>query len=523
MVAGALAFVLHGHLPYVRSRHPGSLEEDWFFQALTESYLPLIEMLQRSLQQGAQPRLTMSLSPTLLSLLVDPVLQERYEPWLQQRIELLERSSSEEQAAAADLSQHLQRQRQAFRRCGGNVLKHFVQLQRQGVLDLLTCCATHGYLPLLRDPSAAVQGQLRTAVREHERLIGEAPRGIWLPECAYFEGLDQQLAKAGLRYAILDAHGLLHALPRPRYGVYAPICSPGAVAFFGRDSEATLPVWSASDGYPGDPSYREFHRDIGWDLEESELQAAGIPSSRPLGLKLRRVSGGDCPLEAKLPYDPAAAERTAAGHAQSYVQARIQQLSELGSVMDQAPMVVAPFDAELFGHWWFEGPRFLEQVFAQGQAQGLSFTTLRQTLSQQPQLQVCRPSPSSWGQGGYHSYWLSSSNAWVVPDWHRACLAMVEVTAAHQGKRNTKHQRLLKQAARELLLAQSSDWSFILRAGTTTELARERIHRHLGRFWRLLDALQQPNHDTAEFERWLGALEREDSLFPSIDPSDWLP
>ena len=186
MVAGALAFVLHGHLPYVRSRHPGSLEEDWFFQALTESYLPLIEMLQRSLQQGSQPRLTMSLSPTLLSLLVDPVLQERYEPWLQQRIELLQRSSSDEQAAAADLSQHLERQCQAFRRCGGNVLKHFVQLQRQGVLDLLTCCATHGYLPLLRDPSAAVQGQLRTAVREHERLIGEAPRGIWLPECAYF-------------------------------------------------------------------------------------------------------------------------------------------------------------------------------------------------------------------------------------------------------------------------------------------------------------------------------------------------
>ena len=215
MVAGALAFVLHGHLPYVRSRHPGSLEEDWFFQALTESYLPLIEMLQRSLQQGSQPRLTMSLSPTLLSLLVDPVLQERYEPWLQQRIELLQRSGSDEQAAAADLSQHLERQRKAFRRCGGNVLKHFVQLQRQGVLDLLTCCATHGYLPLLRDPSAAVQGQLRTAVREHERLIGEAPRGIWLPECAYFEGLDQQLAKAGLRYAILDAHGLLHALPRP--------------------------------------------------------------------------------------------------------------------------------------------------------------------------------------------------------------------------------------------------------------------------------------------------------------------
>ena len=308
MAAGALALVLHAHLPYVRSREPGSLEEDWFFQALVESYLPLLGMLERSRQrQGVNPRLSMGLSPTLLSLLTDPVLLERFSPWVEQRCQLLQRASREEQPAAEQLHEHFRQQLKAFKGFGKQPLRGFIALQKAGVLDLLTCSATHGYLPLLRDPVQAVRAQLRTAVREHERLIGQAPTGIWLPECAYYEGLDQELAKAGLRYAVLDGHGLLHALPRPRYGVYAPICSPASVAFFGRDSEATLPVWSASDGYPGDGSYREFHRDLGWDLPETELQAAGIPSTRPLGLKLRRVSGGNCSLTDKLPYNPKAA------------------------------------------------------------------------------------------------------------------------------------------------------------------------------------------------------------------------
>jgi 1,4-alpha-glucan branching enzyme len=521
MAAGALALVLHGHLPYVRSRDPGSLEEDWFFQALVESYLPLLGMLQRCQRNGLKPRLTMSLSPTLLSLLNDSLLQERFPLWLEQRIGLLQRAKAEEEEAANQLLQHFQLQLQAFADLGGEPIRGFAALQKAGVLDLLTCSATHGYLPLLRDPVEAVRGQLLTAVREHERLLGVKPQGIWLPECAYYEGLDQQLAAAGLRYAVLDAHGLLHALPRPRYGVYAPICSPNSVAFFGRDSEATLPVWSASDGYPGDGSYREFHRDLGWDLEEGELQAAGILSSRPLGLKLRRVSGGDCPLNKKLPYEPNAAALTAKRHGSSYVAARLEQLRGLNELIDRPPLLVAPFDAELFGHWWFEGPQFLEQVFLQGAAAGLNFISLQGSLSSGVDLQVCRPSPSSWGQGGYHSYWLSESNAWVVPDWHRASLAMVAASNYEQGKKNPQRLRYLRQAARELLLAQSSDWSFILRAGTTTELAKDRIQRHLNRFWRLIEVLK-PNHlsNAAEIS-WLDALEQEDSLFPLVDPSDW--
>jgi 1,4-alpha-glucan branching enzyme len=324
------------------------------------------------------------------------------------------------------------------------------------------------------------------------------------------------MARCGLRYSLLDGHGLLHAMPRPRYGVYAPICSPGGVAFFGRDNESTLPVWSASQGYPGDGVYREFHRDLGWDLPEERLEAAGIRSHRPLGLKLHRVTGQTCSLDQKQPYAPRRAAERVVEHAAAYLEGRAALLDNLAATIDRPPLLVAPFDAELFGHWWFEGPRFLAELFRQGPAAGVRFTHLREVLGRGEALQVCRPSPSSWGQGGYHNYWLNDTNAWVVGEWQRASRAMVG--RVNRGVGSEVQRRWLTQAGRELLLAQSSDWSFILRAGTTTELARERINRHLDRFWRLIDAVER---GTALPESWLRAVEREDGLFPDLNAADW--
>ena len=515
---GDLAIVLHAHLPYVRSNEPGSLEEDWYFQALQECYLPLLEVLEAAAADPTQqPRLTLGLSPTLLSLLDDRGLNARFLPWLAIRLALLKHAPAELAAPAADLAERLTAVAGLWEACNGELVPRFRRLQQQGVLDLITCAATHGYLPLLRSVPEAVRAQLRTAVREHERQLGERPLGIWIPECAYYEGLDQQLLACGLRYSLLDAHGLLHALPRPRYGVYAPICSSAGVAFFGRDSTATLPVWSASQGYPGDGVYREFHRDLGWDLPEELLEEAGITSRRPLGLKLHRVTAQGTALDGKQAYDPAAAETRLRHHAIDYLQGRSAELAALAGSMERRPLLVAPFDAELFGHWWFEGPRFLAALFRRAASQGVQLVHLREVLDRGEALQVCRPSPSSWGQGGYHNYWLNDTNAWVVPQWQRAAQAMVQRVS--QGVGSSRQRELLHQAGRELLLAQSSDWSFILRAGTTTELAKERIERHLDRFWRLLDAI---NHHTALPEAWLDGVRREDGLFPQIDAADWM-
>ncbi len=291
MPNGELALVLHAHLPYVRSEKAGSLEEDWFFEALMECYLPLLQILEESsISKGQKPRVTIGLSPTLLSLLEDQSLKERFPDWLQLRINLLKSVSKEHQKAASHLEERIRNQLNQWNLCDGNLINRFGALQKSGIVDLLTCAATHGYLPLLRENPEAINGQLKTAVREHSRLFGIKPLGIWLPECAYYEGLDKLMTAAGLRYAVLDGHGLLHANPRPRYGLYAPICSKGGVAFFGRDSEATLPVWSARDGYPGDPNYREFHRDLGWDLPIKKPNEIGLKGPRPRDHQMQKAT-----------------------------------------------------------------------------------------------------------------------------------------------------------------------------------------------------------------------------------------
>lgn len=484
-----------------------------------ECYLPLIQILEEAASStDKDPKITIGLSPTLLSLLEDSDLKQRFPSWLEARLDLLNNVSGQQSKAATHLSNKIKNQLTHWKTCSGDLISRFADLQKSGIVDLLTCAATHGYLPLLRDCPETVRGQLKTAVKEHKRLFGVEPLGIWLPECAYYEGLDRLMIEAGLRYAVLDGHGLLHATPRPRFGLYAPICSRNGVAFFGRDSDSTLPVWSAKEGYPGDPIYREFHRDLGWDLPIDELKKIGINDSRPLGLKLHKVTNQNCPLEAKEIYEPFLASEKVKEHAKEYLCGRKTQLDRLTTTMQNKPLLVAPFDAELFGHWWFEGPSFLSELFRQATHEGVKFTHLKDVLTKSKTLQLCEPCPSSWGQGGFHDYWLNESNSWVVLEWSKAGQAMVDRC---RKKISSQSQiRILQQAARELLLAQSSDWSFILRAGTTTDLARERINRHLERYWVLIRALNNAESLPQEF---LKDIEKEDCLFPLVDIKDWSP
>ncbi len=518
MSKGQLALVLHAHLPYVRSSETSALEEDWFFQALLEAYLPLVELLETANEEeGQNPRMTLSLSPTLLSLLSDKELIERFPSWLLTRLDLLANASKKYRIPADHLAEQIEGKLAFWESINADLISRFVHLQKSGVLDLLTCAATHGYLPLLREHYQAVQSQLSNAVREHTRLIGVPPLGIWLPECAYYEGLDHLMQGAGLRYAVLDGHGLLHATPRPLYGLYAPICTRKGVAFFGRDSDSTLPVWSATEGYPGDPVYREFHRDLGWELSPEQLDSIGINDPRPLGLKLHRVTGVSTSLEKKACYEPNLASSRVIEHARDYLKDRKAQLDQLESSMNASPLLVAPFDAELFGHWWYEGPSFLSELFRQSAMENVSFTRLVDVLSGSPKIQLCEPSPSSWGQGGFHNYWLNEANSWIVPEWNRSAKAMIECCSCSENVQTKS--RLLKQASRELLLAQSSDWSFILRAGTTTELAKNRIERHLNRFWILIKWIKGEEDFSEDL---LASFEIEDGLFPLVEIKDWV-
>ena len=512
---GNLAFILHAHLPYVRKNEKNSLEEDWLFQAILESYLPLLQVMESAEKLNYNAKLTISLSPTLLTLLTDPELKAKFPEWVITRIDLLNEVSKEYKVYPEFLIKRLEKELKNWESCEGNLIERFKDLSKTGLLDIMTCAATHGYLPILRENEETVIGQIKTAIHFHENIFEFKPLGIWLPECAYYENLDNILLNCGIRYAVLDGHGILNSKPRPRYGVYAPICSKRWVAFFGRDSESTLPVWSSREGFPGHGSYREFHKDLGWEMPLSKLKKKGIPSTRPLGLKFHRITNSRTSLGEKDYYREKEANNKAKEDAENYLLQRSVQLKNLKISSSFNPILVAPFDAELFGHWWYEGPIFLNQIFKNSSKYAIKLTNLREILTNKPQIQICDPSPSSWGQGGYHNYWLNDKNSWIVPRITKAGETFTRIVSRDYF--DDIKLRILQQAARELLLAQSSDWSFILRAETTTELARDRINRHLSRFWQLIEYLDK---EVIDYD-FLKTIEEEDRIFPKVNIRDW--
>jgi 1,4-alpha-glucan branching enzyme len=366
----------------------------------------------------------------------------------------------------------------------------------------------------MRDNPEAVRAQIQVATADFKRIFGYHAEGIWLPECGYFEGIEPFLVDAGLRYSFLDAHGITDASPRPSLGVMAPIISTGGIAFFGRDLESSRQVWSAETGYPGDPEYREFYKDAGHDLPLENLgdfMTRG-EARRPIGLKRHRVTG-TVDLHRKKPYVRQRALDRVAAHAGHFADERVEQVTQAASWMPQPPFIVSPYDAELFGHWWFEGPQFLEQVFRNLDLRGdVMSTTPPQYLARFDQCEVATPGPSSWGAQGHSSVWLDEANDWIYPHYDAAARRMVRL-ADRFPEAGGLQARALNQAARELLLAQSSDWAFIMKTGTMVEYAAGRVIDHLQRFADLASDLEAETLDEAVVSLGEAAW----PIFPALD------
>jgi 1,4-alpha-glucan branching enzyme len=523
-MSGSLALVLHAHLPFVRHpEHPDFLEEDWLYEAITETYLPLLDVFDRLLDDGVRYRLTLTLTPPLVGMLRDGLLMERYAARLDRLCELTDKEIART-SADARLSrlawfyrEHHHHLRRLFHdRYKRDLVGAFKRLQDAGALEIITCAATHAFLPLLPQPEA-VRAQIKVAAVDYRMHFGRDPRGIWLPECGYFPGVEKLLAAENIRFFFIDAHGMEHAVPRPRRGVHAPIYTQAGVAAFARDPESSMQVWSADYGYPGDPCYREFYRDIGYDADidyiRPYIQATG--ARKNTGIKYHRITG-KVALGDKELYDPEAARQRADEHAGNFVFNREKQLEWLRSQSpgEPPPIVVSPYDAELFGHWWFEGPLFLERLIRRAAQlpHALRLVSPIDHLLSYPQQQVSQPPLSSWGAGGYSGVWLDESNDWIYRYLHKAAERMVELARGNKDAEGLR-RRALNQASRELLLAQSSDWAFIIKTGTMVDYAVRRTKEHVLRFTRLYEELKAGRID----EPWLAQVEGRDNLFPEID------
>ncbi len=524
--SGYLLLVLHAHLPFVRHpEHDNFLEERWLFEAMTETYLPLLSRLNRLREENVPVKLAMSFSPTLLAMLGDPLLQARYLRYLDQTIELV---SQETQRTRWTPTFHrlawfyyhrlTEAKRLYLGTYRGDLIAAFRHLINAGTIEPLATCATHGFLPLLSQQPSAVRAQIRVGIQALQQAFDRKPAGFWLPECGFSAGQDALLADEGIRYTILDAHGVLFGSPRPRYGVYAPVACPNSgLVVFGRDLAASRSVWSPTEGYPGDPDYREFYRDLGFDLDHHYLKPflGGDGVRTYTGIKYYRVTG---PTTDKAPYDPDRALEKAAAHAGQFLLDRAGQVQALKSVTDRPPAILFPFDAELFGHWWFEGPDWLEILFrkAPSVVPDLAWTTPSEYLSLAAAPQVVDPAPSSWGLQGYNEVWLNGANDWIYRDLH-AMTERMSALAAQEMKDPLK-ARAVAQMGRELLLAQSSDWPFILKNGTHTTYAYRRLQEHTERFYRLAESVERGVID----EKDLVDIENRDNLFPFLKPRDFV-
>jgi len=547
---GYVSFVLHAHLPFIH--HPESndyLEESWLYEAISETYIPLLKNFKKLVNEGVNFRITMSMTPPLLSMLDNKLLQQKYINYLKNLIELSEkeikRTTFNEKMNNLSkyyyerYSEDLRLFRDEFK-C--DLISQFKHFQDIGVLEIITCGATHGYFPILYVNEKTVRAQIAVGVQTYERYFGKKPRGIWLPECGYVPEADKYLREFGVDYAIVESHGVLYANPTPVYGTLAPIVSPQGFTVFGRDMESSRQVWSSINGYPGDYNYRDFYRDIGYEADYDYIKPYIAHNGVRVhtGIKYHRITGD---TDNKDIYDIQWAKDSAERQAGHFLNSRTEQIENASHYMNKPPIVLCPYDAELYGHWWYEGPYWLYILFKKIYYDECNFEliTPSEYMDKYPEIQQCQPCRSSWGANGYSEVWLNPSNDYAHKHLHTAGDRMCELAYKFKDSydvlndldnkikdlkkekkpitssskyRNAKLQvRALNQAARELLLAQSSDWLFIITNNTMVDYAHRRIKDHIGRFTRLYNELNSGKID----RKFLTEIEEKDCVFPDID------
>lgn len=515
-----LNWVLHAHMPFVsHPEDPGHFEQRWLYEAVAESYLPLIAALRRLSRGRSRLHLTISLSPTLCMMLADRGHAENCERYIRNQIGLAEFEVSRHRKSPTLeglASYYLGRYREVLdlyvRDLDRNLLGAFTDLRRRGVVSLITSAATHAFLPLLEDYPGALRAQVRGGLELYRRLTGEAAVGFWLPECGYSPKIESVLGAAGAAFTIVDAHGIAFAKPSPPDSVYQPVVGPHGVTLYGRDASTSELVWSAESGYPAHPSYRDFYEDIVHDLPLSRVKRHVHPGGLriPSGIKYKRISG----QEQKELYDPRKAARTAAAHAGEFVLRVIATAARVREITGRAPLMTLAFDMELFGHWWHEGCIWLEKTLRAISRREDVRMVSGEALQGEP-LPLARvvPESSSWGYRGYSETWINPRNDWMIRPLHEATEAVLRIVSRHSHAREERKVRALNMLARELLLLQSSDWNFLIDRGISVSYVERRFFGHIG----ALKAISEMIVGDCLRESYLNRLASEQAAFPEAD------
>jgi len=539
---------LHSHLPYVLNHGRWPHGSDWICEAAVDSYLPLVDSLQALAEEDIAAPVTVGITPILANQLASPVFESELHQFFQQRLTACDEAERDMRntydapliPVARYWRDRLKRLLELHESLDGGILGAFRKLEENGRLELITSAATHGFLPLLaRDES--IRFQLAVGRDEHVRLFGQRAAGLWMPECAYRpagpwqpltsaraykyrDGLETFLMEGGVRFVFVDAHiasagqplGVYGELPTSPYDMvqarqmrepraphspYRPYwigehgrrIAPRALI---RDPRSSMQVWSRHGGYPGDGAYLEFHK-----------------IRQPGGLKMWRVTSETAGLGAKLAYEPELAGKQVLRHAKHFA----KLLGRVGATvrMQGGELIVAPFDTELFGHWWFEGVDFVEELYREIDLQGgVRPLTASSHLDSARSDDALHLTAGSWGKDGDWSMWINPETEWT---WEKLWPLEEEFWHLAPGALGRPEQHsVLAQAARELLLAQSSDWQFIITTGEAADYAEARINLHISDCAKLMAGLRGGDGDLESARRLAAELAVRDAIFPNI-------
>jgi len=543
--AGYLVLTLNAHLPYVVNHGTWPHGMEWLHEAAAECYLPLLRVLARLQRDNVPANFNINLSPILLEQLAHPLFRAEFPKYVARKIVAARedeayflQSGDTHLAGTARIWGHFFASAlDDFNALGGSIVQGFRRFSDAGLIEVLTCAATHGYLPLL-GTDESVRAQVRTAVQTHLRHFGRPPRGIWLPECGYRPaglwstpvlddgsseahpalrriGVEQAISESSLDYFFVDSH-LVEERQRSLYQTYfvdGPYDKRLAATVFPRDPRTGVQVWSSDTGYPSDPNYLDFHK-----------------KRFPGGHRYWQVTGPNVDIADKLVYWPRQAAERVQEHARHFVQLAYETLQP-GFDGSIPPVLSAPFDAELFGHWWFEGPQWLEAVSralhalaAQDPAAAIATTTCSQYLDRHPRAGFIGLREGSWGAGGNHQVWMNPETSWTYSNIYPAERTTREIATAGKWRGSELGTRIAQQLCRELLLLESSDWQSLITTGAARDYAEKRFLTHNQQFLELKAIWQAFEEDGAlnlvRTDR-LAEIEDRDSIFPGIDPGVW--
>nr|MDO8111694.1 glycoside hydrolase family 57 protein [Candidatus Sigynarchaeota archaeon] len=518
--------MLHSHIPFCRRSGIWPAGEEWLFEAMNETYLPLLSIFRQFQRENLKPRVMVGIVPVLAEQLADAYMNDRFCEYMEDKIRRAQRDCdrfSRDEAKQAVARYYLASFQRTFDDYKSlffrNIINSFKWLQEEGIIDVLTSAATHGFLPLLEHDSA-VYSQIHVGVKSYEKYFGCKPRGFWLPECAYRprewskrenrerRGIDEWLADEGIRFFFVENIGIERAaLLDNKNHELAPTTYRGyklesGVCVFGRNQATGKQVWSPDGGYPGDPYYREFHS------KDSES-----------GLQYWRVTQ-QVPKET---YLPAKAMERVQVHADHFVQLLREKAAEAsGTVRECSPVIASPYDCELYGHWWHEGPAWIEAVYRRllkdSQVQCLALDEYIEKYGDT--FSTIKMQPSTWGLNGDFTVWQNPEHSWLWPyingstvDFENVLRTSKETT----GSSNPRESRIQSQMARELLLMEGSDWPFLLFTKQAKEYANQRFHNHHQRFNKLLWAAKNPSDLKRINAKDLKEMEDIDNPWPEIE------